>query len=376
MTFAFLTGYAQESDFCVTYPSGKTLCYRIMSPNTVKVAESNKKVEVFRNDYRYRYSFEGSLSIPATVTDRGDTYDITCIDNLDHTNLTSVTLSEKVTKIDNHAFWHCEKLTNINFPNSLESINSCAFEQCSSLRSIKIPSSVRVIGRRAFKECGLTSVNIPSTAEQIGRSTFEGCHDLQDVTVGCTMIYGTEHGGCRSGVYNNNYKGGAFEEWFYDDYTYVSYVGGSFENCENLQKVTLLPTVTHIGARTFRGCSSLHEIVIPESVTYIGWNAFGDCVSLRDIVIPEGVVSLGKDAFAGCRRLRTVKLPLSLSTLIDSYKDEFGNAEEKDHYGDRIYDKGMFYDCVSLEKIIIPVGTYEKFASLLPEYKAYLVEEE
>lgn len=376
ITFTFLTGYAQKSDFCITYPSGRTLCYTITSPNTVKIGKSNNKAGLTydREDYLYRYSIEGSLSIPATVTDRGDTYAITYIDNLEHTNLTSVTLSENVTIIGNHAFWHCEKLTNINFPNSLESIYPCAFENCSSLRSIKIPSGVRVIGRRAFKESGLTSVNIPATVEQIGRSTFGDCHNLQNATVSCKLILGTEDRGCRSGRYNDNYVYGN-GDWFYDDYTYVSYVGGSFENCENLQKVTLTPTVTHIGARTFRGCSSLREIVIPESVTYIGWNAFGNCTSLRDIVIPEGVVSLGKDAFAGCRRLRTVKLPSSLSTLIDSYERN-GHKWEVDNYGNDMKDKGMFYDCVSLEKIIIPVGTYEKFARMLPEYKAYLVEEE
>lgn len=356
-----LTGFAQESDFCVTYPSGKTLCYIITSPNTVAIGKNS-------NSNNGRYAFEGSISIPESVSDRGDTYTIWNVRGLQHTNLTSVKLSEKVTVIDSHAFWDCKKLTTINLPNSLLKINPCAFEDCSSLVSITIPNSVGIIGRRAFKNTGLTSVVIPASIELIGRSAFESCHNLQTATVGCNQIVGTE---------NDDHEAA-------EDYTYSSYkknlVGGAFENCENLQKVSLTNSVTHIGARTFRGCTNLREINIPNSVTYIGWRAFENCVSLRDVVIPEGVTTLGMDAFAGCRRLRTIKLPASL-VKITSYKEAlllkgYHTNGEWDLDYNSLEERGVFYNCPSLEKIIIPFGSYGIFSELLPNYKDKFVEEE
>lgn len=122
ITFAFLTGYAQKNDFCITYPSGRTLCYTITSPNTVKIGESNKKSGEGFLMSLYDYDFSGALVIPATVTDNGYTYTVTNVDNLRRTNLTSVKLPGTITIISERAFSYCKKLTEINFPNSLDSI--------------------------------------------------------------------------------------------------------------------------------------------------------------------------------------------------------------------------------------------------------------
>ena len=448
-------GYAQ--DFCVSFPSGKTLCFDFTSSQTVGIAKNNKT-----NDGRY--AFEGTISIPEKVTDRGDTYIVNVIGNLGHTNLTSVKLPESVTLINNHAFWSCQKLISINLPNSLTGINPCAFEYCSMLKSVTIPNSVKVIGRRAFKNTGLTSVVIPSTVEYIGRSTFENCHNLQTATIGCSRIIGTENKNPANDYKKTRQMKGFYGYYDVDDSYKVNIVSGAFKNCENMQFVTLTNSVTHIGDETFSMCSGLKYISIPESVkyigkeaffkcvslldvtingnvqvigdgafynctslrevvisgsaTYIGICAFSDCVSLRDVVIPDGVTTLGVRAFANCRRLRTIKLPSSLVRIVcDISTMEYGHTSygfERDYTSNRLscyaykkyvlmedntltlketdnseyyhlylYDIGgdapndldLFTGCVSLEKIIIPVGSYEKFAALLPDYKDKLVEE-
>jgi len=47
-----------------------------------------------------------------------------------------------VTKIEDHAFNQCTKLTDVVVGNGLTNIGSCAFSGCTSLTSITIPGSV------------------------------------------------------------------------------------------------------------------------------------------------------------------------------------------------------------------------------------------
>ena len=55
--------------------------------------------------------------------------------------------------ISNYAFYDCSSLTSITIPESVTSIDDCAFSGCSGLTSITIPESVTSIGNFAFKNC-------------------------------------------------------------------------------------------------------------------------------------------------------------------------------------------------------------------------------
>jgi hypothetical protein len=73
--------------------------------------------------------------------------------------LTSVTIPNSVTSIENHAFIYCSGLTSITIPNSVTNIGNNAFWGCTGLTSITIPNSVTSIGSSAFSYCsGLTSI--------------------------------------------------------------------------------------------------------------------------------------------------------------------------------------------------------------------------
>ena len=89
--------------------------------------------------------------------------------------LTSVTIPNSVTSIEDYAFYRCSSLTSVTIPNSVTSIGTCAFRGCSGLTSVTIPNSVTSIGSSAFKYCsGLTSVTIPNSVTSIGESAFDG----------------------------------------------------------------------------------------------------------------------------------------------------------------------------------------------------------
>ena len=122
---------------------------------------AKRKVAVVRGNNKPT----GAITIPATVTNEGNTY--------------------SVTSIGDNAFSACKGLTSINIPSSVTSIGVGAFEGCSGLTSINIPNGVTNIEGYTFLECkGLTSITFPSSLKYIGVFVLGYCTKLTSVTVG------------------------------------------------------------------------------------------------------------------------------------------------------------------------------------------------
>ena len=68
----------------------------------------------------------------------------------DYSSLTSVSIPDSVTDIENSAFYNCTSLTSVSIPDSVTSIGDRAFYDCNSLTSVSIPDSVTSIGAWAF----------------------------------------------------------------------------------------------------------------------------------------------------------------------------------------------------------------------------------
>ena len=66
-------------------------------------------------------------------------------------------------------------------------VEEYAFYKCEKLRHVTIPSSVTAIGDEAFKDCGLSGVTIPSSVKSIGISAFAGS-SLTEVTIPFTTF--------------------------------------------------------------------------------------------------------------------------------------------------------------------------------------------
>ncbi|MBE6760418.1 MAG: PASTA domain-containing protein [Ruminococcaceae bacterium] len=204
-------------------------------------------------------------------------------------SLTSVTIPQGVTSIDDQAFSNCHSLTSVTLPNSVTSIGNYAFEYCTGLTSITIPNSVTSIYTGAFFNCtGLTSITIPNSVTSIGDHAFDFCTNLTSITMSKNV-------------------------------TYID--NATFQCCRNLTSVTLPYGITGISDFAFYGCEKLNLINIPDSVTSIGWCAFYDCNSLTSITIPNGVTSIGSDAFKGCSGLTSITIPDSV-TSIEGYAFE------------------------------------------------------
>ena len=106
-------------------------------------------------------------------------------------NITTVSLDNKTTEIQPHAFRDCSGLTSITIPNSITSIGDYAFSGCSSLTSVDFGdnSQLTSISTYAFYYCtSLTSITIPSSVTSIEVYAFQNCN-LASITIDSRYAY-------------------------------------------------------------------------------------------------------------------------------------------------------------------------------------------
>ncbi len=166
------------------------------------------------------------------------------------------------------AFYGCSGLTSVTIPNSVTSIENYAFSGCSGLTSVSIPNSVTSIGGRAFEDCsGLTSVSIGNSVTSIGGWAFRGCSNLTTL----------------------NFNAINCQDF---DYAYAPFGGTS------LTTVNIGDSVQRIPANFVRGCSGLTSVTIGNSLTSIGDRAFYECLNLSSLISSATVPpTIGNEVF-------------------------------------------------------------------------------
>ena len=197
--------------------------------------------------------------------------------------LTSIVIPNSVTTIGAGAFSDCDKLVNVTLSDKITSIENSLFLGCTSLTNICIPSGVQSIGMFAFDSCSnLVSVDIPDSVTSIEKYAFYGCKNLNSIII-------------PNGV------------------TSIEYC--TFGGCEKLKSATLSNNLTEIQSYAFSGCNDLTDLTIPNNVTIIKDNAFWGCNNLKNVEIPDSVTTIEKYAFRECSNLTSVTIPDSVTTI-------------------------------------------------------------
>lgn len=200
---------------------------------------------------------KATVSVPATITVDGLTYNVTAI-------------------ADN-AFKGNKKLTGVTIPNTVTTIGASAFENCTALKNVTIPASVTEIGAKAFKKCTkMTKAVIGKAVTKIGAGAFEGDAALKTVT----------------------FKGTAVET-----------IGDTaFKGCKKLTSIVIPKSTRTIGKNAFYGCKKLTKITFKGTlVKKIGSNAFKGVPKKAKAKVPKKKLTDYKKLLKKAKFTGTVK---------------------------------------------------------------------
>lgn len=135
----------------------------------------------------------------------------------------------------------------------------------------------------------------------------------------------------------------------------VSIGESAFEECLNLETVTLPSTLRSIGTCAFNECDTLEEVHFSEGLEHIGMSVFRDCVSLTEATLPDSVTEMEFGVFYGCENLQTVHIPAGLQSIARyTFADCVSLTDITIPDGITVIEDGAFYSCSGLTEIVIP----------------------
>lgn len=284
-------------------------------------------------------------------------------------NLTGISISNRVKEIPEYAFSNCSGLSTVIIPTSVTRLNAYSFADCPNLRSIMIPTSVGYIDDLAFylsegvtinrtepsqtppSDAALYSPPESTSDTENAESNFEGQEsgtvtDGSEVSamdklpplrtdyeeniipgeMGAAKIVGNSavllmspsmevkdayhlsDAELEDGIGENNaYHTGAGEEFSIIRSKLVKYNG-------NGGGVTIPKEVSAIGNRVFYKEERLTEMKLPNDLRSIGDFSFARS-SLSQLDIPAGTEEIGYAAFYQCKDLTAVSIPDSVKTI-------------------------------------------------------------
>ena len=234
--------------------------YRVLSDGTAKITQYE--------------GFDPDAVVPAVI----DGYTVSMIGNLAFGNgmvsITSVTLPDTITTLEDNAFFYCRDLT-----------------------SVTIPASVTSIGRSVFATTGeskLTAINV--APENPSFTSRDGV--LFDRS-GETLL---AFPGGKSGSYTIPSGTRIIDEH-------------AFYTASKVTSVTFPSTVTTIRKGAFESCYALRTVSLASGLKIIGDNAFRHSNKLHFVTIPASVTAVGKEAFyASASRIRFLGADTELGT--------------------------------------------------------------
>ena len=282
------------------------------------------------------------------------------------------------TKLNNVPWYaHCSSIKEVVLPEGLTNIGQCAFAYC-NMKDILIPNTVTRIENDAFYNCDrLDSVFIPESVTNIRDYAFCGCDSLHYIDIGKNVrsISGYAFDDCHN-LTSVSLRSLSFCAWSSVNYYFgdqvteyilgagIADVGNAFQNCSNISTITInsdsLINKTYSSSNNFGTIfgSQVSKYILGDDVKGIGSHAFYNCSALSTIHISHNVTNIGNFAFYGCDSLSTVILNSNYLTS-KTYSSSsnlgtfFGNQVRDFIIGDSVTNigKNAFYNCTGLRSI-------------------------
>lgn len=295
-------------------------------------------------------------------------------------DICSVTISDGITSIGSHAFFHNYDLASVELPDSVTRIGQSAFSDCEALCAIDLPENLVTIGDYVFWGCALTDVTFPGTLETIGHSAFKGCelttvHIPEGVTtLGADAFYGCPLAELTVPASLTDIGARAFYYCAPLDYIQVDadnpvYCNDSQGAMYNIDRSTLIvvpagftgafvipESVSRIESSAFAYCSNMTEVTIPNTVTEMGSSVFWSCDGLTELTFPDSMTVIPSSFAACCDNLTRVYIPETVTGIEDSAFFDTGLTQINLPDGLTSMGTNVFQSCDALTAIAIPAG--------------------
>ncbi len=223
----------------------------------------------------------GKYVMPDTVVEIGDFAFTGC------QNLTSISISNRVTKIAYAAFSNCTALESVDLPDSLISIEKCGFSNAMSLEEITLPSTLKTIGEYAFDNAGIKTLIIPDSVECIKEYAF-AWSGLENITIGKGLSSIGEGVFCGTAIKTINIPNN------------ITTIGRYAFGKSLIETLTIPDCVNNIGELAFSGCDKLQNVIFGESLKVITHSSFSSCKQLSKVVFKNKHVIVEDWAFSHC----------------------------------------------------------------------------
>lgn len=91
-------------------------------------------------------------------------------------------------------------------------------------------------------------------------------------------------------------------------YTVTQINDNTFKDNPYIEKISILPSLTFIGARAFYNCAKLQAPAFQSGITSIQTETYAYCPRIESFTLPVIITSIGERAFYNCTRLRSIDM--------------------------------------------------------------------
>lgn len=285
------------------------------------------------------YEFE-SFTVPTEVTYNGVKYTVALGDNVlkNSPNLKTLVVPDPIATLPDWFAYGCKALSSVTLPSKLKSIGNGAFQQCAALESITLPDGLESLGNDyfvgsgrgdmyshnwTFNFSGLRSIIIPGSVRCIPNLCFENCRNLESVTIkeGVKTI---GVGAFRYAAYENNPLTISIPE------SVDSIYSAAFVRC-NAKSIDIPQSVVFLGS-SFCYEAPITGFTIPTQVSVLPSLGLG-ATQIKELTIPANIKEVYPSALIYIFPLETLTISDSDEPLLFSYNPERSQLHSTDRKG-------------------------------------------